>query len=102
MNRLTPLLLGENANTLVVGLEGKDYSTDLSDDNTEALRQAMAPYITAAKRVTGGTTKTTRKSAGTSSHAETKADREWAQANGYTVSDRGRIPADIMQAYAKA
>ncbi len=28
--------------------------------------------------------------------------REWAQANGYTIGDRGRIKADIVDAYRKA
>ncbi|MBR7513023.1 Lsr2 family protein, partial [Mycobacterium tuberculosis] len=28
--------------------------------------------------------------------------REWARNNGYDVSDRGRIPADVADAYAAA
>ncbi|MGI9586985.1 MAG: Lsr2 family DNA-binding protein, partial [Dietzia maris] len=37
-----------------------------------------------------------------SSSGDTKAIREWARSNGYEVSDRGRIPSDIMDAYAAA
>lgn len=33
---------------------------------------------------------------------DTRAVREWAQANGYDVSDRGRVPADVVEAYKQA
>ena len=91
--------LGETANTLSFAFDGKDYSIDLSDENAESFRQAIAPYIEAGRRVTGTRTKTARARSGGSN---TKAVREWARANGYDVSDRGRIPADIMDAYATA
>jgi len=72
---------------------------DLSDENAEAFRQAIAPYIEAGRRVTSARAKTPRARSG---GRNTKAVREWARANGYDVSDRGRIPADIMDAYAAA
>jgi hypothetical protein len=91
--------LGETANTISFAFDGKDYSIDLSDENAEAFRQDIAPYIEAGRRVTGTRTKTPRARSGA---GNTKAVREWARANGYDVSDRGRIPADIMDAYAAA
>lgn len=91
--------LGETANTLSFAFDGKDYTIDLSDENAETFRQAIAPYIEAGRRVTGTRTKTTRTR---STSGNTKAVREWARANGYDVSDRGRIPADIMDAYTAA
>lgn len=92
--------LGTEANTLFFGFEGKEYSIDLSDENADTFRQIMVPYIEAGHRVTGNKTKTAR-TAKTPSRS-TKAIREWARANGHDVSDRGRIPADVMQAYAAA
>jgi DNA-binding LacI/PurR family transcriptional regulator len=92
--------LGETSNTISFAFEGKEYSIDLSDDNAEAFREAVAPYIEAGHRVTGSKTKPARKTATTS--GDTKAIREWARNAGYDVSDRGRIPADVMQAYAAA
>lgn len=91
--------LGETANTILFAFDGKDYSIDLSDENAEAFRQAIAPYIEAGRRVTSARAKKPRARSGGSN---TKAVREWARANGYDVSDRGRIPADIMDAYAAA
>ena len=35
-----------------------------------------------------------------SSREETTAIREWARQNGHTVSDRGRIPKYVIEAYA--
>ena len=56
----------------------------------------------AGHRVTGRNTKAARRTSAKTSSANTKAIREWAQANGYDVSDRGRIPADVADAYAAA
>ena len=92
--------LGETSNTISFAFEGNEYSIDLSDDNAQAFREAVAPYIDAGHRVTAHKAKTARKTATTSE--DTKAIREWARNNGYDVSDRGRIPADVMQAYAAA
>lgn len=93
--------LGDKPNAISFAVEGKEYSIDLSDENAEAFRAAVAPYIEAGHRVTGRNKAARRTSAQTSS-TETKAIREWAQANGYDVSNRGRIPADVMQAYHAA
>ena len=92
--------LGETSNTISFAFDGKEYSIDLSDDNAEAFRQAVTPYIEAGHRVTGNRTRTARKATTTSGN--TRAIRDWARANGYDVSDRGRIPANVTQAYAAA
>lgn len=91
--------LGETANTILFAFDGKDYTIDLSDENAETFRQVIAPYIEAGRRVTGTRTKAAR---ARSTSGSTKAVREWARANGYDVSDRGRIPADVMDAYSAA
>ena len=91
--------LGETANTLSFAFDGKNYTIDLSDENAETFRQVITPYIEAGSRVTGTRNKTPRARAG---GGDTKAVREWARANGYDVSDRGRIPADVMDAYTAA
>ncbi|WP_163377143.1 Lsr2 family protein [Dietzia sp. Alg238-R159] len=94
--------LGDKPNAISFAFEGKEYSIDLSDANAEAFRAAVAPYIEAGHRVTGSKTKTARKATAKTASGDTKAIREWARTNGYDVSDRGRIPADVMEAYAAA
>ncbi|HHX84299.1 MAG TPA: Lsr2 family protein [Actinomycetales bacterium] len=95
--------LGAEANTIAFAFDGREYSIDLSDENAEAFREAIAPYIDAAQRV-GATTRrrTARKSSAKGSGVDTKAVRAWARENGYEVSERGRIPATVMAAYAEA
>lgn len=45
-----------------------------------------------------------RARAGSSADARvsTPAVRSWARENGYTVADRGRVPAEVITAYRKA
>ncbi|MER3390786.1 MAG: Lsr2 family protein [Microcella sp.] len=86
--------------TVAFALDGTSYEIDLADDNQRALRDALAPFIANARstgRRAGGAPR--RRSSGSS---DTAAVREWAQRNGYTVGDRGRIPAEIREAYAAA
>ena len=94
--------LGSVANTISFAFDGKEYSIDLSDDNAAQFREVMAPYVENGHRVTGTKARPARKAAGRSASGDTKAIRDWARNNGYEVSDRGRIPANIMDAYAAA
>lgn len=45
--------LGGEGNTLFFAFDGKEYSIDLSDENTDTFRQVITPYIEAGQRVTG-------------------------------------------------
>lgn len=95
--------LGSVANSISFAFEGREYTIDLSDENAAQFREVMSPYIENGHRVTGARAKPARKAATRStSSGDTKAIREWARENGHDVSDRGRIPADIMEAYAAA
>ncbi|SEO50102.1 histone-like nucleoid-structuring protein Lsr2 [Amycolatopsis saalfeldensis] len=90
--------------TVPFSLDGVSYEIDLSEDNAAALRDELARYVAASRR-TGG--RKVRIAAGqaprpTSSTADRERNRlmrEWAEANGFAVSDRGRLPAEIVKAY---
>lgn len=88
------------AETVRFGLDGKDYEIELSTANAEHLREALAPYSSAARKVTAkaGTRSTSRISQG-GGNGETAAIRAWAKANGYEVSDRGQIHRHTKDAY---
>lgn len=82
------------------------YEIDLSQDHAAALRDALSPYITAARRAPSGAARTRRaRSSSTSTSTERRqhsnAIRSWARQNGYPIGDRGRIPAEIVEAYEK-
>lgn len=85
-------------------LDGVEYEIDLSAENARALSEALAPYVAAARRVgsasrAGASTRTRAKGADAERLA---AIRSWAQGKGYTVGDRGRIKAEIVEAYDAA
>ena len=89
--------------TVTFTVDGVSYEIDLSEQNAQSLRDSLKLYIDKARRV-GGRKATSGKSsrAASSPSDESKTIREWAQKNGYQVSGRGRISAEIREAYAKA
>ena len=107
----------EASGTVDFGLDGRRYEIDLSEANATRLREALAPFVGAA-RTAGG-----RRSAGRSSERgrgtrqsvaalpstparssreETATIRQWARDHGHQVSDRGRISKSILEAYQAA
>jgi Lsr2 len=94
--------------TVMFGLDGVDYTIDLSVRNAGKLRSLLSAYQEAGTRlgrsgasapgrratVAGG-----RRSGG---REENKAIREWAAKQGKELSDRGRIPAAIVDEYHAA
>ena len=85
----------ESAETLQFGLEGKSYEIDLSAEHAANLRDAIAPFIAAARK----TSSQTASKAKVSNRHDLNEVRAWARANGYTVSDRGRVKAEILEAF---
>ena len=94
---------GDASETVTFGLDGVTYEIDLNEKNAAALRDALAPYTGAGRRVSGRRSSSgTGSSRRSTSKAELTRIREWARANGYQVSDRGRISSEVREAYAKA
>lgn len=105
----------EADSTVEFGLDGVNYTIDLSTENASNLRDALAPYLEGARR-TGGRKRSGKaakagkaKQKGAAQAAPKASDRErnqaireWARQQGMQVSDRGRIPAEIVEAYDKA
>jgi hypothetical protein len=98
---------GIAAQTVPFGLDGVSYEIDLSDENAQALRDELAPYVRAARRTGGRRTRWVANSAGTGGSVSTStADRArnqevraWAAANGFAVSARGRISREVCEAF---
>lgn len=88
---------GEAAETLSFALDGVGYEIDLSDKNAADLRAALKPWISAGRRVSGR--RTASRGRGRSS-SDAATIRDWAKANGYEVSERGRVSAKVREAYA--
>lgn len=98
----TPILEGEGA-TVVFSIDRKSYEIDLSDDNQEKLRTALAPFIDAGRVVSSAAPRARAASrSATSAGHDLTAVRAWARENGFTVSDRGRVPGTVLEAYDAA
>jgi hypothetical protein len=86
------------------------YELDLNDENSTKLHDVLSPYAKAGRKIgrrrrsgprPGRAIKSTGPSTGY--NRETlKSIREWAKKNGYKVSDRGRLPAEVVQAWQNA
>ena len=76
------------------------YEIDLNGSNASRLRDALAPFVAAARRAGGRTQRSApARQASGRSREETQEIREWLRANGWEVSDRGRIRSDQLSAY---
>ncbi|HYB85603.1 MAG TPA: Lsr2 family protein [Streptosporangiaceae bacterium] len=91
---------GPAEETLRFGLDGREYEIDLNSTNAAAFRQQIAPYLEHARRAGS---RPTQRPVRTAASRERSADiRAWAKDNGIAVSERGRIPANVIQQYETA
>ncbi|MHB1064808.1 MAG: histone-like nucleoid-structuring protein Lsr2 [Georgenia sp.] len=89
--------------TVTFALDGISYEIDLSAAHAGALRESFAEWIGHARRA-GGRKVAARRGGAKSAAGSSDAGqiREWARENGYEVSERGRISAEVREAYEKA
>ncbi|MCY0943485.1 histone-like nucleoid-structuring protein Lsr2 [Streptomyces antarcticus] len=89
--------------TVEFGIDGTLYEIDLTDTNADKLRELLAPFKGAARHVGHHQAQAGRPAARPSARVgdalDAKAVRAWAKTQGYTLSNRGRIPLDVQQAY---
>ena len=94
---------GDADRTVEFGFDGVNYTIDLSEKNVGKLRKALDPYLAAATRVrrTGGSGRIASRvvAPARSNREQNQAIREWAVRNGHEVSERGRIPSSIVEAF---
>jgi hypothetical protein len=103
----------EDITTVEFALDGVTYEIDLDDKNSAGLRDQLAQYVAAARRTGGRRAAGRRRSggggAGTGTPRATspggydretsKQIREWARSEGFEVSDRGRVPNNVVEAW---
>ena len=84
-------------------LDGTDYEIDLNAKNAQALRDALAHYVQAARRVSGGARRPARGARKAPANGVNSTEvREWAKAQGIDVKDRGRVPAELVVKFKAA
>lgn len=94
----------EAPNEVRFGIDGTNYEIDLTGENEDKLRRALAPFITAARPVRAPVNGTRNRagSAGKMSRAKATKVRRWARERGLPVSERGRISAHVVEQYDAA
>ncbi|MCW3491936.1 histone-like nucleoid-structuring protein Lsr2 [Microbacterium sp. SSM24] len=101
----TVLEVGEGE-TVLFSLDGVAYEIDLTSENAAHLRDSLASYIDAARSVSsrgaGGASSGGARKRRRTGQQDYSAVRAWAKANGHQVSERGRVPASVLDAYEAA
>lgn len=96
---------GEDIATIAFSLDGSSYEIDLNSKNAENLRSSLAEFIAAARRHRagrGGTRSRANTVSDSASRERSQEIREWARNAGHEVSERGRIPSAVAEAYEAA
>lgn len=96
---------GSNAaESVSFALDGTHYEIDLSKANARKLRDSLSNYVANARRAGRLHSSNGRRARGSarSDREQTQAIREWARRNGHKVSDRGRVPGTVLEAYHAA
>jgi hypothetical protein len=86
--------------TIAFVIQGNRYSIDLSTKNAKKFWETLDPYIKAAKNLDGE--RETAIEAEVIAVEQRQSIREWARKQGFDVSDRGRIPQSVEEAFKKA
>ncbi|MFG1919580.1 Lsr2 family protein [Micromonospora sp. NPDC048898] len=97
---------GKADRTVEFSLDGVAYTIDVSDENAGVLRKTLDPYINAGRRIGRGPVESARSirrpgrpTGAGMDREQNRAIREWAVKNGYKISERGRIPVEVVEAY---
>ena len=99
----------EASGTVSFALDGRAYEIDLSEENAAKLRDSLATFVAAARRTGSRRPRSQRSSTSEAPAAPARPSREataavrtWARENGHEVSERGRIPKAVIEAYNSA
>jgi hypothetical protein len=88
--------------TVRFGLDGTEYEIDLNAGHAKELRDALARYVDAARRVGNARGPARSGRRGPAGDLNAVEVREWARAQGIEVKDRGRVPADLVVKFRAA
>ena len=91
---------GPAEQTVRFAFDGTDYEIDLNAKNAAAFGKQLAPYIEHARKAGRAPA---RRPGRTAAGRQRSGDvRAWAKEHGLAVSERGRIPASVVEQYQAA
>jgi len=79
---------------------GAEYEIDLTAKNAKTFRKKLAPFIEHARKA--GRSQSRRTGHTAASRQRSGDIRAWAKDHGIAVSERGRIPASVVEQYQAA
>jgi hypothetical protein len=83
--------------TVKFGLDGMEYEVDLSTRHATEFRRQLAPFMERARRVRPHRSRARARTA--ASRERSRQIRAWAERQGYTVAEHGRLPGNIIHEY---
>jgi hypothetical protein len=96
----------KDVRTVKFGFEGVNYEIDLGPKNFDKLAEALAPYVSKARKDStrrgGGQAAKSKSMSAAEQRAFNQRVREWAKSQKQKVSERGRVPAKLIDAYHAA
>lgn len=90
----------DEVSTHTFSVDGVQYELDLTPESHDQLLEALNPFMQKGRKVGRGRGGRAKQRATPSQ--DTSAIRAWAKEHGYSVSERGRVPAEVREAYEKA
>ena len=91
---------GPATETMQFSLGGREYEIDLNAKNADRFRAQMKAFVDHARPAGAGHR---RRPARSAASRQRSADvRAWARRQGIELSDRGRIPASVVEQYQAA
>jgi hypothetical protein len=89
--------------TVRFGIGGSEYEIDLSAKNAAQFRRQIAPFVDHARKAGRASARAAGRSARTAASRQRSHDiRAWARSQGIELSERGRIPARVVDEYNAA
>lgn len=88
--------------TLEFGIDGSSYSIDLTASNADKLRRALDKYVSTARKTPTARRRGAPRAIRSETAPDARAVRAWAASNDVKVSNRGRIPADVVLKFQAA
>ena len=86
--------------TVRFSLDGAHYEIELNAAHATELRDALAPYVEAGRKIPRRAGRNRRKAA--AKGINSNEVRDWAKTNGVEIKNRGRVPAKVVTKFLTA
>jgi hypothetical protein len=95
----------EGASSITFGFSGSTYEIDLTGKEQDELAALLQPYVASGRRISGrgngkaAAPQAARRGKAAAEKPNPRDVRAWAAKKGIKVSDRGRVPANVIERY---